>query len=423
MKRRTVILSSLGAGALGALALRPASHGAPHDAYFAALSKAAAQAGITTPTLIIDKQKLLANAQTVARNINGKIALRLVAKSLPCIPLLDSMMHMLATRRLMVFNLPQLLQLANERPDTDLLLGKPLPVAACARFYQQLQANGFRPQQQMQWLIDGRERLLQYRDLARAQNLTLRINLEIDVGLHRGGVPDTASLKELLDIIKAEPRLQWSGLMGYDAHVNKLPDLPGKRADAHAHAQAIYRDMYAMALAQLGVPASALTLNAGGSPTYRLHDGSGSANEVALGSALLKASDFDTEMLRDLSAAVFIATPVLKAQSEFNMPYGVELLGNLARLWDANARRAYFIYGGNWLADPVSPGGLSYSGLYGTSSNQQVVLGSGAQNLKIDDFIFFRPRQSEAVLLQFGAIALYEQGRISDYWQPMPPSA
>lgn len=430
MKRRTAILSGLGVTALGAAILRPSDHGAPHDAYFARMAQAVRTAGIATPTLIIDQQRLLANAQTIERNIAGKIALRLVAKSLPCLGLLDAMMARLKTRRLMVFNLPQLLQLANERPDTDLLLGKPMPIAACAQFYRALKAGGFKPEQQLQWLIDSKERLLQYRDLARAQGITLRINLEIDIGLHRGGIPDLATLKPMLDILQQEPRLQWSGMMGYDAHINKLPDLPGKRQDALQHALSLYRELHGAALAQLGKPGGqALCLNTGGSPTYRLHDGSATANEVSLGSALLKASDFDTPMLQDLHSAVFIATPVLKAQNRFDMPYGVELLGNLARGWDKNQQRAYFIYGGNWLADPVSPAGIAASGLYGTSSNQQVVLGSGSQQLQMDDIVFFRPRQSEAVLLQFGALALYEAGqgnapgKITEHWEPMPASA
>ncbi len=428
MKRRTAILSGLGVSALGAAVLRPSDHGAPHETYFAHLAQAVRAAGIATPTLIIDRQRLLANAATIEKHIAGKMALRLVAKSLPCPALLDALMARLQTRRLMVFNLPQLLQLANERPDTDLLLGKPLPVAACARFYRELKASGFKPERQLQWLIDSRERLLQYRDLARAQGLTLRINLEIDIGLHRGGVPDLASLKPILDILQQEPRLAWSGMMGYDAHINKLPDLPGKRQDALNHALAVYRELHGAALAQLGKQ-DGLCLNTGGSPTYRLHDGSATANEIALGSALLKPLDFDTPMLHDLSSAVFIATPVLKAQSRFEMPYGVELLGKLARGWDINQQRAYFIYGGNWLADPVSPPGLAASGLYGTSSNQQVLLGSGSQQLQMDDIVFFRPRQSEAVLMQFGALAVYDAasgsaaGRISERWDPMPASA
>ncbi len=102
------------------------------------------------------------------------------------------------------------------------------------------------------------------------------------------------------------------------------------------------------------------------------------------------------------------------------MPNGVEWLGSAARAWDVNQARAYFIYGGNWLADPVSPPGIAPSGLYGTSSNQQVLLGSGAQQLQVDDVIFLRPRQSESVLQQFGDIAVMESGRITQRWPVLP---
>jgi len=197
------------------------------------------------------------------------------------------------------------------------------------------------------------------------------------------------------------------------------------REKALKEAKAIYRE-YAVIAAQ-GLPSAGelkgLVLNAGGSPTYRLHDGSGAANEIALGSALVKPSDFDTELLQDLAPAAFIATPVLKADRRFQMPIGVEVLGDAARAWDKNQEHVYFVYGGNWMADPVSPAGLAASGLYGNSSNQQALLGSGEQQLKVDDYVFFRPRQSEAMLQQFGDIVVMERGKIVEHWpvmQPMP---
>ncbi len=416
MKRRTLLLSTAGMAAFTGFALRPGERGAPHLSYFQDLSKLLRQHASGTPALIIDRQQMLKNAAIVQGHIVNKIAVRLVSKSLSCLPLLDVLMQTMQTRRLMVFNLPQLLQLASERPDTDLLLGKPLPVAAAAQFYRQFKSARFAPHQQLQWLIDTPQRLQQYRNLARGQGLRLRVNLEIDVGLHRGGIADLASLHAILDILKNEPALVWSGMMGYDAHVGKLP-LASMRNDALQHVNLVYQQMLHAARNKLGQ--QALTLNVGGSPTYRLHDGSASANEVALGSAMLKPGDFDTDLLQDLSPACYIATPVLKAQAQFQMPYGVQGLSDMARAWDINQRRAYFVYGGNWLADPISPHGLQASGLYGNSSNQQVLLGSGMQQLQVDDFIFFRPRQSEAVLLQFGAIAVLDQGKLSEFWQPM----
>ena len=423
IKRRT-LLSAIGAGLLGAgaLALHPRQRGAPHAAYFAQVSNALRAAGIATPTMVIDRDRLLANASQVTRNIDPRMQLRLVAKSLPCLPLLDELIGKMHTRRLMVFNLPYLQQLAEQRPQLDLLLGKPLPAAAAAAFYTSFKGGIFDPARQLQWLVDSPQRLAQYRDLARQRQLQLRINIEIDVGLHRGGVASADALQQMLAIIQSEPRLQWSGMMGYDAHLSKLPDMPGVRTGALADAKRIYQDYAALATRTLHPQAApaGLVLNAGGSPTYRLHDGSASANEVALGSALLKPGDFELDALADLAPAAFIATPVLKAPPQFQMPDGVEWIGALARAWDVNQRRVYFIYGGNWLADPVSPAGIAASGLYGTSSNQQALLGSGAQQLQVDDFIFFRPRQSEAVLQQFGDIAVMESGRITQRWPVLP---
>lgn len=422
LKRRAVI-TAIGAGLVGAaaLAVRPRDKGAPHAEYFSRASKALRDAGIATPTMVIDRDRLLANARQVMHNVNGRLPLRLVAKSLPCLPLLDLLMQTMQTRRLMVFNLPYLQQLAAQRGDVDLLLGKPLPVAAAAEFYRKFQGGQFQPERQLQWLVDTPQRLAQYRDLARVQQLDMRVSLEIDVGLHRGGVDNAQMLQQMLAILREEPRLKWAGMMGYDAHVAKLP-LASLREKALTEAKAIYREYAGIAthgMRASGAP-DALVFNAGGSPTYRLHDGSGAANEIALGSALVKPSDFDTDLLQDLSPAAFIATPVLKADRRFQMPIGVEILGDAARAWDVNQEHVYFVYGGNWMADPVSPAGLAASGLYGNSSNQQALLGSGAQRLQTDDFVFFRPKQSESVLQQFGDIAVMESGRVTEHWPVMP---
>ncbi len=420
--RRRRLLLAMGAGVAGALALRPGERGAPHQPYFARIASALRAAGIGTPVMVIDRERLLANAAQVTRNIGGRMPLRLVAKSLPCLALLDELAIAMHTRRMMVFNLAYLQQLAEQRPALDLLLGKPLPVAAAAAFYDQFKGGRFDPARQLQWLVDSPQRLAQYRDLARARQLQLPINIEIDVGLHRGGVDSAQTLRDMLAIFASEPRLRWSGMMGYDAHLAKLPDLPGVRAGALAAAKRIYSEYAALASQTLyaGKAHDGLIMNAGGSPTYTLHDGRGVANELALGSALVKPVDFDTDALRDLLPAAFIATPVLKAGKQFAMPTGVEWLGTLARAWDVNQRRVYFIYGGNWMADPVSPSGIAPSGLYGPSSNQQALLGSGAQQLQADDFIFFRPRQSESVLQQFGDIVVMEAGRIMQRWPVMP---
>ena len=421
-RRQFITTASL--AAVGTVAaVRPGEHGAQHDTYFQGLQAALRQAGVGSPTLVIDRERLQANAQQVMHNIGGRMQLRLVNKSLPCLPLLDALMQLTGSQRQMVFSLPYLQLLTQQRPKVDVLLGKPLPVAAAAQFYARRAASSFDPSQQLQWLVDTPQRLQQYRDLARAQKQAMRINIEIDVGLHRGGVADEAALQAMIQLLQSEPLLQWSGLMGYDPHTEKIPDLPGVRQQARDQAKTVYQRMNdIMQASRLAKPAGQLTLNTAGSPTYRLHDGTGAANEVSIGSAMVKPTDFDTPLLSDLTAACFIATPVIKS-GPFQAPDGVEWIGKLAKLWDANQRHGVYIYGGHWLAQPVSPAGLAPSGLIGPSSNQQLLLGSGQQALQPDDFVFMRPTQSEAVLQQFGDIAVYSQGRITDWWPVFPAQA
>ena len=169
------------------------------------------------------------------------------------------------------------------------------------------------------------------------------------------------------------------------------------RQAARDHVKAVYQRMTELMLAspagqtqsqtQSQAPlAPPLTLNTAGSPTYRLHDGSDAANEVSVARPWSNPPT-STPLLADLSPACFIATPVIKS-GPFQAPNGVEWIGQLAQWWDRNQRHAVFIYGGHWLAQPVSPPGLAPSGLIGPSSNQQILLGSGQQSLRSDDFVF-----------------------------------
>jgi D-serine deaminase-like pyridoxal phosphate-dependent protein len=156
-------------------------------------------------------------------------------------------------------------------------------------------------------------------------------------------------------------------------------------------------------------------LNAGGSPTYQLYsEGTFPFNELAAGSCLVKPTDFDLPTLADHRPASYIAAPVLKRQDGLQLP-GIDL-GNLQSLWNPNRANTFFTYGGYWKADLESPPGLSYNSLFGRSTNQEMVNGSGSVNLQPGDWIFLRPTQSEFVFLQFGDIAVYDRGEIVERW-------
>lgn len=420
MPRRTLFLA--GGAALGASALamlRPANRGAGgHNAYFSAMSAALHEAGIAQPTLVIDRARLAANIATVKSAIGPSgHATRIVAKSLPSAKLLQTIMEGVGTQRAMVFNGATLEQVAAARPDADLLLGKPLPAAEIASFVQRHAADETAASHP-QFLVDSVPRLAQLIAIARAHGSKIRVNFEIDVGLHRGGFDNDRDLAAALDLAATEPRVVPSGLMGYDPHVAKVPFQGQALAQVHRR-YAAARDVLHE---KLQADPRTLTLNTAGSPTYRLHLDDARANELALGSAFVKPGDFEIPTLSTHVAAAFIATPVIKSAGQTLIP-GVEFLAPLFNLWDPNAARAFFIYGGHWLAKPISPAGLEYNGLFGRSSNQEMLTGSARVQLQQDDFVFFQPDQSEAVFLQFGDLAVYENGGITERWATFPVSA
>jgi len=423
--RRRYLLAGAGAAALAGLALRPGVRGAAHSGYFSSLAAALRQSprpsDATTPVMVLDLDRLQANLQQILHLKAPGMPLRVVAKSLACVPLLKRIAQQAQTQRQMVFNLPYLLRHTQDFATYDLLVGKPLPAGAAQAFYQQLRPGAFNPARQLQWLVDTPERLHEYRQLARALGQRLRINLEIDVGLHRGGFADTQALASALTLLQDEPLLEFAGMMGYDPHVTEIPDLPGARSHAAAQVQRVYAAFKAQALAaQTPEQAAALTWNAAGSPTFHLHSSQGAANEVSVGSAFVKPSEFDLLHLQSCQSACFIATPVLKS-GPFALPSGVEWIGQAVRAWDRNQRRGWFIYGGQWRADPVSPPGLAPSSLWGPSPNQQLLVGSGLQQLQPGDTVFFRPQKSEAMLQQFGDLVVVAGGKVVDHWPVLPP--
>lgn len=418
LSRRQIILGGGTLAAAGFIAnQRPAKNAGAHNDYFLSLQNAVKQANLARPTLVIDKQRLDQNIATLRSHLRTGMNYRIVAKSLPSLPMLEYVMKETGTNRLMVFHQPFLNLVATRLPDADILLGKPMPVAAAARFYDELGRGRFTPARQIQWLIDTPARLAEYAELATAKNIDMRINFELDVGLHRGGLREPGELPALLNTIDAHPRLSFSGFMGYDPHLASVPGVLGWQASAFESSTGLYKAFINQAKSHYGDrwQQDQMTFNTAGSPTYQMHEESTHATEIAVGSALVKPTHFDVATLDDHVPASFITTPVLKVRNKTEIP-ALEAIGPLTRFWDRNSAKTFFIYGGNWLAEPVSPPGLQTNDLFGRSSNQEMLNGSDEVALTTNDYVVLRPTQSEFVFLQFGDMALFEAGEITDTW-------
>ncbi|SDT00373.1 D-serine deaminase, pyridoxal phosphate-dependent [Pseudomonas granadensis] len=421
VNRRNFLLGTLGVGALlvgvGAW-LRPGDRGGPYSDYFRALNKALKEHGPMRPVLLIDLDRLDHNIDVVVQSVRrGGKQLRLVEKSLPAPGLLKYIAQRAGTPRLMSFHQPFLNHDAVAFPESDILLGKPLPVRSAELFYR-AHKGAFDPVRQLQWLLDGPQRLEQYLALAQGLRTRMRVNIELDVGLHRGGVSDVQALGRMLTLISAHPQhLEFAGFMGYDPFVGMgVPGILGSPEELFARVMVIYQRYVDFTRQQFpGLWREGLCLNTAGSPSYRMHEHETLCSEVSVGTAMLKPTHYDLPSLSGHVPAAYIATPVLKSTGAVNIP-ALDGKSRLFSWWDPNQRQTFFIYGGNWMAEFESPMGLQSNGVYGRSSNQEMVNGSPAVGLGVEDQVFLRPAQTESVLLQFGDLLAVRGGRIVDSW-------
>jgi D-serine deaminase-like pyridoxal phosphate-dependent protein len=378
-----------------------------HDAYFERLQAALKRADVFRPVVVIDIERMASNIAAIRRAFaQSTLALRIVTKSLQSPRLLSAVLAGAGTNRLMAFNGIMLDDLVSFRPNADVLLGKPLPAGEVADFVRR-HSNSPAPAARPQWLADSARRIAQLAEIARATNAPMRISLEIDVGLHRGGLPDAAALAVAVDLVKNEPRLKISGLMGYDAHIGRATDPSAavtRVTDLYGAAVKVLRE-------KLG-DVSGMLFNTAGSLTFPMHVADKVANDGSVGSAFVKPANFDTPALAELKPAGFIAQPVLKTMDPAIYP-GREPLGDEIVALDPNARRGFFLYGGYGDDKIASPAGVRFSKLWG---GRGMLSGSARVRLAEDDFVFLRPRESEGSFLQFGDIAVYDGEEIAAWW-------
>ena len=373
---------------------------------FARWTRALQDHGQCLPCLVLDRERFLANLALARSRVQSGTGVRVVAKSLAALPLLDLAVQELGALGVMTFSAAMLHSLLQARPELDHLMGKPLPVGAAAQVLEQ-QANAA---QRVIWLVDTPRRAQQFGDLARARGIRLRVAIELDIGLHRGGIAP-ADLAALVTQIQQMPELLLQGVMGYEPHLAKLPALLHRGAKARAE-----RALRAAAdlLQQRGVTGlgSAPLVNTGGSLTFDGYGPAQGVSEVSLGSVLVKPQDFVTPATQGFQPALFIATPILKYHANNPLP-GLDGVNPLLA-WRRRATLA--IYGGYWKGSPVFPRGYGYSGVFGRSSNQEVWSGPQLAASPVDQFAYLHPSQSEAVIPEFGEILVLSEGRITQTW-------
>ncbi len=389
------------------------------DSYFKNLNQALKNHTRAIPCLLIDLNRLDKNLVALKRNWPPTAQFRIVVKSLPSWELIEYIMQQASTKKLMVFHQPFLTEIIGKLDaEADVLLGKPMPIKTTSYFYNNLTDTnkGFNSYLQIQWLVDTEKRIQEYIDLAKKLNQKLRLNIEIDVGLHRGGFTTTDSLKKGLQLIDNNKEwISFSGLMGYDPHVVKIPSILRSQEKSLRLANTFYEECKTLIRQEFpALWSDTLTFNGAGSPTLQLHEESSPLNDISAGSCLVKPTTFDLPTLATYEPASYIASPVLKALKGTTLP-GLERMKSFMNLISSSNQQSFYIYGGFWKADYCYPEGIKQNGMF-ISTNQTMVNGPSSIKLAIDDFVFLRPHQSEFVFLQFGEILPIRNGKIETAW-------
>lgn len=370
------------------------------DAYFQQLNKCLKKQGNGQPQLIVDVDQFEQNLRHIASQISAYLKPRLVVKSLANLYLMQSAAKELKTQAFMLFHLPHILKIKAEFKDSDLLMGKPMPIQALDHLFKQNREVIA----EVQWLIDSEQRLEQYLNFAHQHHVKLKLNLEIDIGLHRGGFNDLTLFKKVLKRMTSESdALTLSGLMGYDAHVSKLPSVLFSTIKNYQKSQQRYQQFIQVINDTCpDVDVTQLCLNGAGSGTLQYHCTTTVCNDVSFGSLLMKPLDFEIAGLEQLKPALWIACPVLKKLQHIELP-GLELFDPFAI-----QPSAICIYGGYWRGVCEYPKGAKPHSLYGRSSNQELLKIPSHCHIEVDDYVFIRPAQSEAIIPQFEHLYIYD---------------
>ncbi len=365
--------------------------------------------------MIIDRDRLDKNLDVLHRGIHGRFRVRISDKSLQCIPLLRHVSERMQTQCFMSYHLPICERVLEAFPDATTLFGKPMPTEAVRHAITKgYFADYPNHLARVTWLVDTETRVDELGQLARSANVNLRICLETDVGLHRGGFDSPAAAERALNRLATWPELSCVGMMGYDAHAINYPTILGGAEKELVTAQNRFREF-----ANVMQHDQREILNTGGSSTVLLYESDHPANDVTLGSAVIKPAAFDVPGLADLVPAAVIAAPILKLV-DVDAP-GLSRWSRFLNVFGRLPRRGIYIYGGKWMAIPVYPEGMHHNNFFGESSNQDFLGIPTDCTVEVDDFAFFRPTQSEATLQQLGDIAVYSDGDIVAWWPVICP--
>ncbi len=228
---------------------------------------------LDTPALVLDARALRNNIEQMARFFSGQRAkLRPHAKTHKC-PQIARLQLEAGAIGITCAKLGEAEALADVA--SDILIANQVVGAQKLARLVALQRRA-----DVMVAVDCREHVGALSQAAWAAGATLRVLVEVDVGMGRCGVASAEEALELARIVSRAPGLRFCGLQGYEGHAVMIPD-PGKRRET-AEAAMAYLVGVRRYIEGHGLPVE--IVSGGGTGTYNITGAYPGVDEVQAGS-------------------------------------------------------------------------------------------------------------------------------------------
>jgi D-serine deaminase-like pyridoxal phosphate-dependent protein len=372
-----------------------------------------ATASLEPPFALIDLDAMWANAAEMLGRASGK-PLRVATKSVRCRALHAAILTRDAGfRGLMTYTLPESLWLHEHGLD-DLLLAYPTADRAALRGLGHLEG----PRTPIV-MVDSIGHLDLIDAAAGRDRAPIRVCIDLDlsfwwaggrikVGVKRSPIRTPTQAVDLAREIVHRPGFELAGLMGYEAHIAGLGDMP---PGARLKGKLIQR-MQRMSAREIAERRAAVVnairtvaplelVNGGGTGSVHLTAREQAVTEVTVGSGFYAPTLFDTYSAFTFAPAAMFAAPVVRRPS----PRVATLLGAGYPASGAAGR--------DRLPSPYLPAGLRLDPLEGAGEVQTPVLGSASQ-LKLGDRVYLRHTKAGELCERFDRLYLLKGDQLVD---------
>ncbi|SRR6266508_459009 len=235
-----------------------------------------ALAALATPCLIVDVAALTRNLRRAANHVAGtRVKLRPHFKAHKCTALLRRQLEAGGCSGVTCATAAEALVLAEADFDDILVANQIVDRHALAT----LAAAAGRAHVTV--AVDSHVHVGLLQRLAAKEGVDLDVLIEVDVGLHRGGLPPrSADLLSLAVAVAHAPGLSFAGLQGYEGHAVFVADRAKRRRLVNAAANVLEHERDRLAAA--GFPCR--LISGGGTGTFELAIEAGVHDEVQAGS-------------------------------------------------------------------------------------------------------------------------------------------